>query len=55
MGLKNVIKLSWIIFRNKNIPVATVIGGGYSKDHAELADRHSIIFEVALKYLENKI
>ena len=39
-------------FRNKNIPVATVIGGGYSKDHAELADRHSIIFEVALKYLE---
>ena len=39
-------------FRNKNIPVATVIGGGYSKDHAELADRHSIIFEEALKYLE---
>ena len=39
-------------FRNKNIPVATVIGGGYSKDHAELADRHSIIFEVALKYLK---
>ena len=39
-------------FRNKNIPIATVIGGGYSKDSAELADRHSIIFEVVLKYLE---
>lgn len=39
-------------YRNKNIPVATVIGGGYSKDHAELADRHSIIFDVALEYLK---
>ena len=39
-------------FRNKNIPVATVIGGGYSKDNDELADRHSIIFEIALKYLK---
>ena len=39
-------------YRNKNIPVATVIGGGYSKDHAELVDRHSIIFDVAFKYLK---
>ena len=39
-------------YRNKDIPVATVIGGGYSKDHAELADRHSIIFDVALEYLK---
>ena len=38
-------------YREKNIPIATVIGGGYSKDNEELASRHSIIFETALKYL----
>ena len=38
-------------FRKQNIPVATVIGGGYSKDHQELANRHSLIFEVALEYI----
>ena len=38
-------------FRKKNIPIATVIGGGYSKDHKELASRHSIIFETAIEYL----
>ena len=38
-------------YRKKNIPVATVIGGGYSKDHQELASRHGIIFETAIKYL----
>ena len=34
-------------FRNRNIPVATVIGGGYSSDIEELASRHAIIFNVA--------
>ena len=38
-------------YRKKNIPVATVIGGGYSKNYQELASRHSIIFETAIKYL----
>ena len=38
-------------YRKLNIPVATVIGGGYSKDKEELAKRHSIIFETAIKYL----
>ena len=38
-------------FRKKNIPIATVIGGGYSKDHTELSERHRIIFEVAMNYL----
>jgi len=38
-------------YRKQHIPVATVIGGGYSKDHQELAIRHSIIFETALKNL----
>ena len=32
-------------FKNKSIPVATVIGGGYADDNLELAKRHSIIFQ----------
>ena len=38
-------------FLNHNIPIATVIGGGYSKNDSELAERHSIIFQNAIKYL----
>ena len=38
-------------YRKLNTPVATVIGGGYSKDKEELAKRQSIIFETAIKYL----
>ena len=29
------------------VPVATVIGGGYDKDHARLAERHSIVVKQA--------
>jgi len=36
-------------FLNHKIPIATVIGGGYSKNISELAERHSIIFENAIK------
>ena len=32
-------------FKNKSIPIATVIGGGYSNDKFELAKRHSLIFK----------
>ena len=38
-------------FLNLNIPIATVIGGGYSKDVIELAERHSIIFKNAIQFL----
>jgi len=38
-------------FLNRNIPIATVIGGGYSKNVSELAQRHSIIFENSINYL----
>ena len=38
-------------FLNRNIPIAAVIGGGYSKNDSELAERHSIIFEKAIKFL----
>lgn len=34
---------------NKNIPVATVIGGGYDKDHERLAQRHAIVVEAAFE------
>ena len=38
-------------YRKNDIPIATVIGGGYSKDRQELSSRHSIVFETAIKYL----
>jgi acetoin utilization deacetylase AcuC-like enzyme len=34
--------------RNRGLPVATVIGGGYDKDHYALAHRHGIIFRAAV-------
>lgn len=33
----------------QHIPVATVIGGGYDKDHLHLARRHAIVVEVAAR------
>ena len=51
---KGIIQRDQIIlenFKNKQIPIATVIGGGYSVDPHELAARHSIIFEVALEMI----
>ena len=34
-------------FKQKSIPICTVIGGGYSEDRNELAKRHTIIFNAA--------
>ena len=51
---KGIIQRDQIIleyFKNKQIPVTTVIGGGYSIDPYELASRHSIIFETALEMI----
>lgn len=39
-------------FKQKNIPIATVIGGGYSADRFELAHRHSIIFKVVYEHFK---
>ena len=36
--------------RNAGIPLVGVIGGGYSDDPADLADRHAILFEEAARY-----
>ncbi len=33
-----------------NVPVATVIGGGYDKDHRRLAARHGIVVEQAAQF-----
>ena len=37
-------------FRERDIPVCGVIGGGYSTDLAALAARHAILFEVAAEF-----
>ena len=42
-------------FLNRDIPIATVIGGGYSKNISELAERHSIIFKNAIQFLMTTI
>jgi acetoin utilization deacetylase AcuC-like enzyme len=34
---------------SRNIPIATVIGGGYDRDHKALAARHAIVIEEATK------
>lgn len=38
---------------NHKIPVATVIGGGYSKNITELTDRHAICIEIAHELLSS--
>ncbi|QDZ00692.1 histone deacetylase [Nitratireductor mangrovi] len=37
-------------FRGEGIPVCGVIGGGYSMDVPELAERHATLFEVAAEF-----
>jgi acetoin utilization deacetylase AcuC-like enzyme len=37
-------------FRERNIPLCAVIGGGYSKDVPALARRHTILFDVAAAF-----
>jgi len=46
-GLLKRDKLILSFFKKQSIPVATVIGGGYSDNKKELAKRHSIIFEAS--------
>jgi len=38
-------------FRERGIPVASVLGGGYSHDIDALARRHLITFEAALEFI----
>ena len=39
----------------RGTPVATVIGGGYDKDHARLARRHAIVVEQAYSLIHSNI
>jgi len=39
--------------RRLNIPLATVIGGGYDKDQVALAARHAIVVEEANRYMNH--
>lgn len=48
-GIRNRDSLVIETIRNANIPVATVIGGGYDKDQAALAARHAIVVEEAAR------
>ena len=40
-------------FQKRNIPIGTVIGGGYSIDHTELINRHMLVFESVAKLYWN--
>ena len=42
-------QLILLYFQKRNIPVATVIGGGYSIDRTELIHRHMLVFETVAK------
>ncbi len=46
-GLRKRDRLVLATVRAANIPIATVIGGGYDKDQAALAQRHAIVVEEA--------
>jgi acetoin utilization deacetylase AcuC-like enzyme len=40
---------------SRGIPVATVIGGGYDKDHARLARRHAVVIETAAELFSSHL
>tara|TARA_Y100001958_G_scaffold52652_1_gene35374 strand:- start:8 stop:916 length:909 start_codon:yes stop_codon:yes gene_type:complete len=48
-GIKKRDEIVCKYFKEKKIPLCTVIGGGYSKDRQELASRHFSIFETVSK------
>ena len=48
-GIKNRDEIVCEYFKEKKIPLCTVIGGGYSKNRQELASRHFSIFETVSK------
>jgi acetoin utilization deacetylase AcuC-like enzyme len=50
-GLRARERLTLDTLRRAGLPVACVLGGGYSDDPHELADRHAIVFEEAARSL----
>lgn len=49
-GLRSRDRMTIRHFRQREIPVCGVIGGGYSRDIAALAARHAILFEAAAEF-----
>ena len=50
-GIKKRDEIVCEYFKEKKIPLCTVIGGGYSKNRQELASRHFSIFELSLIHI----
>lgn len=50
-GLKDRDRRVFSFFRQRNIPVASVLGGGYSRDIDAVAGRHLLTFEAAVEFL----
>lgn len=50
-GLHKREDLVFRLVRNEGIPLAGVLGGGYSFDLGLLVNRHSILYQTAAKYL----
>jgi len=50
-GLRRRDRRVFSFFRERGIPVASVLGGGYSHDIDALARRHLITFEAALEFI----
>lgn len=46
-GIKQRERMVLSLLKQHNLPVATVIGGGYDKDQTALARRHALVFEAA--------
>ena len=40
-------------FKDRQVPVATTIGGGYGETHSEVAQRHSLIFAAVQSVFQN--
>jgi len=53
-GIRRRDRLVLEFLRSRNIPVATVIGGGYDDDRAALAKRHAIVVEEAARLVEEQ-
>ena len=50
-GLKDRDRRVFSFFRQRGIPVASVLGGGYSRDIDAVAGRHLLTFEAAMEFI----
>ncbi|WP_068006386.1 histone deacetylase family protein [Pseudovibrio axinellae] len=50
-GLRKREDLVFRLVRNEGLPLASVLGGGYSHNIGQLVNRHALLFQVAANYL----